>query len=86
MIAFFGFSPLVQRIEWEFPKLLIRVRFSAGLLKSTWVTVAEGHQMIKRHSIVFTQYYLFLTYGFLHSSYTILALKTPESFLIRLSP
>lgn len=34
MTAFFGFSPVVQRIEWEFPKLLIRVRFSAGLLKS----------------------------------------------------
>ena len=24
-------SPVVQRIEWEFPKLLIRVRFPAGL-------------------------------------------------------
>ena len=32
ILAFFDFSPVVQRIEWEFPKLLIRVRFSAGLL------------------------------------------------------
>ena len=32
MIAFFGFSPVVQGIEWEFPKLLIWFRFSAGLL------------------------------------------------------
>ena len=31
MIAFFGFSPVVQRIEWEFPKLLIWVRFPAEL-------------------------------------------------------
>ncbi len=32
MIAFFGFSPVVQGIEVEFPKLLIWVRFSAWLL------------------------------------------------------
>ncbi len=32
MIAFFGLSPVFQRIEWEFPKLLIRVRLSTGLL------------------------------------------------------
>ena len=35
----FIFSPVVQRIEWEFPKLLIRVRFSAGLLKRLYSNV-----------------------------------------------
>ena len=28
-------GPVVQRIEWEFPKLLIQVRFLAGLLNTT---------------------------------------------------
>ena len=36
--GFFGFSPVVQRIEWEFPKHLIRVRFSTGLLEINSLT------------------------------------------------
>jgi hypothetical protein len=43
MTVFLFYSPVVQRIEWEFPKLLIRVRFPAGLLfKITTKTFRDG--------------------------------------------
>lgn len=49
-MAFFSFSPVVQRIEWEFPKLLIRVRYSAGL-QFIKILLLQFSQLIKQQHL-----------------------------------
>jgi hypothetical protein len=49
-MAFFVFIPVVQRIEWEFPKLLIRVRFSAGL-QFINILLLQFSQLIKQQHL-----------------------------------